>query len=74
MEIMIKDGFMNIALIILISACVIGVLSVKFLGNDNPVEEASEEIVENQAERLLDLKNDELEGKIDFSYKSKEEK
>mgnify|MGYP003403282686 CR=1 FL=1 len=72
MEAMRKDGFMIVGLIILISAFVIGALSIRFLGNDNKVEEVAESVVEDVTEDFLKLDNDELKDKIDFSYNSKE--
>lgn len=50
--------FYDAGLTILIVVCVvslIGALSIKFLGNDNPVEEAAEEVIKLETGQQLDL-------------------
>ena len=50
--------FYDAGLTILIVVCVvslIGVLSVKYLGNDNPVEEAAEEVIKLETGQQIDL-------------------
>jgi hypothetical protein len=70
---MLKDkNTMYILAAIIFSALTIGVLSTKFMGDDNPVEEVTESVIEDAAEELFDLDDHELKGKIDFSYQSKE--
>ena len=36
--------------------------------NDGPIEELTEEFIEDQIEKIFDLENDELKDKIDFSH------
>ena len=36
--------------------------------NDGPIEEFTEEFIEDQIEKIFDLENDELKDKIDFSH------
>lgn len=50
----------------------IGFVSTKYLGDDNPVEEVAEEVMEDIAEAELSLPPNSLEGKIDLSPEKKE--
>lgn len=56
-----------------IIAAVIGISS-RYITkqNDSPVEEITEDFIETQIEKALDLKEDALDGKIDLSPGSKE--
>lgn len=51
---------------------IVGIGSIFIFGQDNKIEELTETIVEDRAEELLDLNNDELKNKIDFSFETKE--
>jgi hypothetical protein len=52
-----------------ICAAIIGISS-KYITkeNDGPIEEFTEEFIEDQIEKIFDLENDELKDKIDFSH------
>lgn len=52
-----------------IVAAIIGISS-KYITkkNDGPLEEFTEEFIEDQIEKIFDLENDELKDKIDFSH------
>lgn len=52
-----------------IVAAIIGISS-KYITkkNDGPIEEFTEEFIEDQIEKIFDLENDELKDKIDFSH------
>lgn len=52
-----------------IVATIIGISS-KYITkkNDGPIEEFTEEFIEDQIEKIFDLENDELKDKIDFSH------
>ena len=52
-----------------IVAAIIGISS-KYITkeNDGPIEELTEEFIEDQIEKIFDLENDELKDKIDFSH------
>lgn len=56
-----------------IIAAVIGI-STRYITkvDDSPVEEITEDFIESQVEKALDLKKDALDGKIDLSPGSKE--
>ncbi len=50
-------------------AAIIGIASKYIIKeNDGPVEELTEEFIEDQIEKIFDLENDELKDKIDFSH------
>ena len=73
MESTLKDKkTMYILAAVLISAFSLAILSTHFMGDDNMVEETAETIIENELEDFLDLKENQLKNKIDFSYQSKE--
>lgn len=49
------DASILIFLGIVIGACAIGLFSSKYLGDDNPIEEISEEIIEEKTGLSVDL-------------------
>lgn len=50
-------------------AAIIGIASKHITKeNDGPLEEFTEEFIEDQIEKIFDLENDELKDKIDFSH------
>ena len=61
-----------VAAFILVGAA--GIISTKYLGPDNPVEEEAEVLMEDEAEDVLHLPEGSLKGKIDLTPKSKENK
>jgi|WetSurMetagenome_2_1015567.scaffolds.fasta_scaffold490159_1 hypothetical protein len=44
-----------VAILVVIGAVVIGIVSIKFLGNDNPVEEAAEAVILKETGLDVDL-------------------
>lgn len=62
--------YMGMAIIAI--SLIVGIGSIFIFGQDNKIEELTETIVEDRAEELLDLNNDELKNKIDFSFETKE--
>ncbi len=47
--------FSFLIVIIIVSVAVVGYISTKFLGDDNPVEEIAEEVIESQTGVDVDL-------------------
>ena len=62
--------YMGMAIIAI--SLIVGIGSIFIFGQDNKVEEAAEVLVEDETEKLLNLPDDSLKGKIDFSLESKE--
>lgn len=53
--------------------CVVGIVaSLIAKRSDSPVEELSEQVIEQELEMILDLPDNSLDGKIDISYKTPE--
>jgi hypothetical protein len=53
---------------------IVGIVSTKYLGPDNPVEEEVEELIEDEVEIALKLPPESLHGKIDLTPKSNQDK
>ena len=64
LEVMMKlyDGGSLLVVGILVVALVAGYVSTRWLGNDNPVEEAAEEVIESQTGMDIDLSPDSKEA------------
>lgn len=49
------DASVLIFLAIVITACAVGLFSSKYLGDDNPIEQAAEEIIKEETGIKIDL-------------------
>lgn len=70
-----KETIMHVAGLIGICLAIgfIGIISTKFLGPDNPVEEEAEELIEDEVEMALKLPPHTLHGKIDLNDSIKQD-
>ena len=67
------DGGLIVAISAVLISAIIGIASSRFMGDDNPLEEKTEEYIENYVESNLMLPKGSLDGRIDLTPWSEED-